>query len=342
VLNFNVLSHPDRDVVDYVIRNSKAALGKPDFLDENSVGRTVLFFRLLFSMGQYRYGYEKVLTDPKSSLSYPVFDSLDPVNRTIAAVLSLNIYWGKYFENILPANARGIIAVVDTNCFEEPLSFRLDGDDSVFIGPGDKHDPTYDHLVFLGNITKYIDERDSPETSSYTSVDLSDHCEYTLRVYPSSDTEGVYRDNQPFLFALVTLCCFIFTSVVFVSYDYLVARRQRIVMNRAVASSAIVSSLYPSQVRDKIYEEVQQQGTGKDKKESWVSKDIQSSDSKDPSTQRPIAQVYENTTILFMDMAGFTKWSSSRRPDQVFELLEAVYSAFDAIALRRKVFKVCT
>jgi hypothetical protein len=41
-------------------------------------------------------------------------------------------------------------------------------------------------------------------------------------------------------------------------------------------------------------------------------------------------------------MAGFTAWSSTRTPEQVFELLEQVYSAFDEIANRRKVFKVET
>ena len=44
----------------------------------------------------------------------------------------------------------------------------------------------------------------------------------------------------------------------------------------------------------------------------------------------------------FADLAGFTRWSSQREPDQVFALLETLYQAFDDIALRRKVFKVET
>jgi class 3 adenylate cyclase len=45
---------------------------------------------------------------------------------------------------------------------------------------------------------------------------------------------------------------------------------------------------------------------------------------------------------MFTDMVGFTKWSSTRQPVQVFELLETLYRAFDAIAMWRKVFKVET
>lgn len=57
---------------------------------------------------------------------------------------------------------------------------------------------------------------------------------------------------------------------------------------------------------------------------------------------KPIADLFPHTTVLFADIAGFTAWSSSREPSQVFTLLEAVYHAFDVIARRRGVFKVET
>lgn len=39
---------------------------------------------------------------------------------------------------------------------------------------------------------------------------------------------------------------------------------------------------------------------------------------------------------------GFTAWSSTRDPSQVFQLLESIYNSFDEIAKSRKVFKVET
>jgi class 3 adenylate cyclase len=44
----------------------------------------------------------------------------------------------------------------------------------------------------------------------------------------------------------------------------------------------------------------------------------------------------------FRSDSGFTNWSSSRQPVQVFELLETLYGAFDELADRRKVFKIET
>ena len=46
--------------------------------------------------------------------------------------------------------------------------------------------------------------------------------------------------------------------------------------------------------------------------------------------------------IYFADIRGFTAWSSTREPAQVFTLLETIYNAFDEIAKRRGVFKVET
>jgi class 3 adenylate cyclase len=45
---------------------------------------------------------------------------------------------------------------------------------------------------------------------------------------------------------------------------------------------------------------------------------------------------------MFADLVGFTAWSSMREPSHVFTLLETIYSAFDKIAKRRRVFKVET
>ena len=45
---------------------------------------------------------------------------------------------------------------------------------------------------------------------------------------------------------------------------------------------------------------------------------------------------------MFADLTGFTQWSASRDPTQVFTLLEVLYHSFDTIAKRRKVFKVET
>ena len=60
------------------------------------------------------------------------------------------------------------------------------------------------------------------------------------------------------------------------------------------------------------------------------------------SNQPPIAVSFDAVTILFADLAGFTRWSSGRPPVEVFDFLETLYADFDASARELGVFKVET
>ena len=65
-------------------------------------------------------------------------------------------------------------------------------------------------------------------------------------------------------------------------------------------------------------------------------------DGNDKSLGVPIADLFPSCTVFFADISGFTAWSSTRSPEQVFILLQTIYQAYDQIAKKRKVFKVET
>lgn len=62
--------------------------------------------------------------------------------------------------------------------------------------------------------------------------------------------------------------------------------------------------------------------------------------SEDQDSDEPLPDLFINTTIMFADMAGFTKWSSMREPVQVFRFLETVFAKFDELGESRRIFKV--
>jgi class 3 adenylate cyclase len=47
-------------------------------------------------------------------------------------------------------------------------------------------------------------------------------------------------------------------------------------------------------------------------------------------------------TLLYADISGFTAWSSSNSPQEVITHLSEIYTAFDKICVRLKVYKVHT
>ncbi|KAG7337351.1 family 3 adenylate cyclase, partial [Nitzschia inconspicua] len=138
----------------------------------------------------------------------------------------------------------------------------------------------------------------------------------------------------------------------------LVERRQAIILQKALQSTAVVSSLFPRNVRDRILNfngtgspnQVVTDADGASIREKLRSGKLGQETSKSPYGHTPetynngdtIADLFPNCTVLFADIAGFTAWSSSRSPEQVFTLLQNVYQAFDKVASKRKVFKVET
>lgn len=342
LLNFDLLTHPALSGSANAMLESGEAVMEfvtdlRDDYDELRKGEEA--FELNLAMGQYRHDREEFGGDPVSAMAYPVFDTFGP-ERHVAGMLTTNIYWRLYFINVLPEDATGVVVVME-NTFGQVFSYRIDGPVATYIGTGDRHDEKYDHLGKLANTAVYNRDRTSPTTRSYTTVPLNgDYCDYTVRVYPSQDMESQYVNNTPYFYALVVFSVFIFTSAVFLLYDLLVEHRQSIIMDIAAKSGAIVSSLFPSTVRDRLLEEEEVRQSKK-----MMPSDNGSSCEVDLSSRRiclPIADKFQDCSVLFADIAGFTKWSSDREPEAVFVLLEAFYEAFDKIATKRKVYKIET
>jgi len=122
------------------------------------------------------------------------------------------------------------------------------------------------------------------------------------------------------IFTCIVALAFFVTSVCFIIYERLVMKREK----TKEAALKVVASLFPKGVQDEVLRGayVTSRGT--------------------PANGNVIASFFPETTIMFADIAGFTAWSSTREPEQVFRLLETVYGAIDEIALRRGIFKVET
>ena len=141
------------------------------------------------------------------------------------------------------------------------------------------------------------------------------------------------------IFAVVVAFTFILVAAVFFIYDLLVQRRNEKIVVTAARSNAIVTSMFPDAIRDRLLH----QNEANSKHGHLKSYLINGEDGKcGNQSSKPLADLFLETTVLFADICGFTAWSSVREPTQVFLLLEAVYKAFDTIANRRRVFKVET
>jgi hypothetical protein len=226
-------------------------------------------------------------------------------NLTIGMSQFLQLFWREYFVDVLPENAEAVVAVVSNTC-NQSFSFSVDGEHITYLGPTDAHDPKYDHLVVRQAVASSLNTRAAPNNRAYTTVGLDDSvCWYTIAVYPSQALEDTFVTNRPIIFTACVALIFLFTSLVFIMYDLLVARRQRIVMTKALQSGAIVNSLFPVSVQARMFDE---EGATKQRPATaWHAKeslDVAESETKDEA----IADLFPHCTVLFADVAGFTGW----------------------------------
>jgi class 3 adenylate cyclase len=295
---------------------------------------------------------------PQSLLVTPIFDGYSADDRKFVAAVVSVLPWDFYYKDLLHDGVAPIHVVVEDGKCGNSFTYEIRGSEALYLGEGDLHD------------TEHTDLGVSSDFSAFSS---NDECAFTYTVYPSEQFNEAFKSNKPIVWTAVVVLVFVFTSVIFLVYDYVVQRRQAKVMTSAAQSNAIVSSLFPAEIRDRLFGH---DDVKKDKKDG-VSAMPESSkfrlksylneaekaaaannqdDKQDPQQlispeiakalnmydTKPIADLFPNTTVMFADIAGFTAWSSVREPSQVFTLLETVYRAFDSIAKRRRVFKVET
>jgi signal transduction histidine kinase len=198
-------------------------------------------FRSNLAVSQYRHKIGDYLDEPVMVFAYPVFDSFED-DRQLAGALATDVYWNLFLANILPSSASGIICILEIS-FNQTLAYRIDGPDVTYLGEEDRHDTRYDYLEEVADMNAYYQSQARPDTRSYTAVPLNkEFGKYTLRIYPSRDTEEHFTSNKPWVYTIVVASTFLFTSIVFAVFANVVERRQKIVMEGVVKSAEKIAT----------------------------------------------------------------------------------------------------
>jgi hypothetical protein len=218
--------------------------------------------------------------DPMSYVFIPIFDSFDE-NRKAKALLVGLFNWGIIFRDLLPKGITGIDIVIENDC-GGVFTYRLmnnDGNGNVLpLGPGvciskcclffDCSQYSPDLTSFFTTLIQDLHDANFDDWGLQTSVLQSGitadgtqgglpfaqngSCVYHMSIYPSVIFVQNYYSPIPAVLVAVVAFVFVFAIFLFLFYDRLVERRQTLVLQKAVQSTAIVSSLFPSNVRDRL------------------------------------------------------------------------------------------
>ena len=303
---------------------------------------------------------ETAFKHPHTNIMLQVYDKLGDPSSRIVGVFAVIFPWDRYLVNLLPEGVDGITCVVKNTC-GKAFTYSLSGNSAFYLGEGDMHEHDY-------NQTEVVIPFGGDQFSQHAKEPVPGECRYSYHIYATQAFEDDHRSNLPWALTLVVAATFALMIITFLVYDTFVRQRNEKVVGVATKTNAIVSSLFPEQVRDRLMAEDDaddaETGFAEGTKNGSSSRPSASKESRflsnnknnirlegflngedqgdSPKTSTPIADLYPDCTVFFADIVGFTKWSASREPVDVFKLLESIYESFDQLALRRGVFKVET
>jgi hypothetical protein len=107
--------------------------------------------------------------------------------------------------------------------------------------------------------------------------------------------QDTFLTKTPMYFTIVLVCTFLFTSLVFMYYDFAVEKRQMVILKQAVQSTEVINTLYPAEVRDRLFEDKNNNAnSSKDKRQMRT--DGEEAPSADSAC---IADSYEHATGMY-------------------------------------------
>ena len=149
--------------------------------------------------------------------------------------------------------------------------------------------------------------------------------DYTLTLYASQAYRDDFSNDRAIIFAVILSLVFLATGGFFTIFVFYVQKRQNSVLASALRSNAIVSSLFPSNVRARMMAEAEEQMKGDTKQNSTLRRSERQDRKKDRASKeetkeiaddthvfgsRPIADLFPETTLMFSDLVGFSKLNS--------------------------------
>ena len=235
---------------------------------------------------------------PRSIALQPIFMDFDETSAVVGHYLAV-IEWERYFSDVLHHGAHGVVVVLKNTC-GQVYTFVIEGDESTFLGDGDLHDSTYN---------KYRRSAQLFDPSENIRDQENEHCFYSMDVYPSNTLKAEYTSADPWIYTAIVIAIMIGTALAFYLYEVLVQKRNQEVLDKVARTNAIVSSLFPATVRDRLLngDEVNEADTkrvGKEKNALYGKQGLKSfldehkdADLDNIGETKPIADLFPHTTV---------------------------------------------
>jgi hypothetical protein len=172
------------------------------------------------------------------------------------------------------------------NSCGQSFSYILNGPNFEILGEGDLHDPKYNGDRVTAHLAQNYPDQD-------LLMRTPNHCVISVDFYPTDAFHETYHTNTPMVIAMVTACVFALKAALFGLYDLIIQTRNRKVTTVAVRSNAIVSSLFPEAIKERLLAEQEEDEVAPSSEQK-----LEERDESGMFKNKPIADLYPEATVL--------------------------------------------
>ena len=186
----------------------------------------------------------------------------------------MELRWEEFFESITSEDTPdGLVLAVNDS--DSEYYFVTNGTALLFQNKTGLEEYASEH------------KEDSISYAMMLDAQHGNHTLYTLTVYPSDEFRAMYLTRDPIYFTLGISFIFFLSVTCFLVYGTCVDRRQKDSMDSAVRTNAIVSSLFPDQVKDRLLNE-----HGKASTDALIGRALEEASSSAKGNTVPIADLF--------------------------------------------------
>jgi hypothetical protein len=259
---------------------------------------------------------------PKCAMMYPVHSTLQKQKSKIVGVLIGILAWDQYLKNVFSAERQTSVLVTIPSVDGDVYFYELTGEKATRVS-----EPEANYAAYPSSSAPLFTPHD---VAANTTVGP------TLTIYATKTYESTYYTWRPAIVASAVVIGFVLVILAFYFYDRYVWLRNDKLRGVAERTTALVSSLFPATVHDRLFNaEDAETGASKHKKskaapakdsaKKFLADQVGENDENDTDLQssldeeqqlvddedvffksKPIADHFPETTIMFADLAGFT------------------------------------
>lgn len=210
-----------------------------------------------------------------------------------------NLIWDRIrtdlLDGALPSGSTaGIVVVVEDSCSGD-FSFLIENGNMHWLGRGKTHD-----VMCKSHAYAFSFELLTEEQRQYTSRSWEVRCDVTFSVHPSSQYRDQNFSRSPMIISFVAFVFFVISTALLLYNSYIQMKQQKIIA-KASRSEAIVQSLFPINVRERLLVD--------GRTEITANMDLTYNEETERTDDGPIADLFPSCSVIFMDLANFTAWS---------------------------------